>query len=269
LSGKALVYVCAVCSSLCSVLLGYDIGVMSGAKEFIRPDLGLSSVQEEVVVGSLNIVAAFGGLVAGKAADSIGRKPTIALSCAVFISGAGIMTLSTGFVALLVGRIITGIGVGCAMVIAPVYITELAPTNIRGMLVSLTDICINVGILFGYGSSIACSSVFKGDSTRWRSMVGVGTIPPALILACLTLMPESPRWMISKGRDREGLAILRRVSEVSLPCLRLFGGGGGRQGSSWMDVLAPRDKKVQAAMLVGLGLGFWQQASGSEVREIY
>lgn len=101
------------------------------------------------MVGALNLVAAFGALVAGKTADRLGRKPTIAVACAVFIVGAGMMSASHTFVPLLIGRVVTGIGVGCAMVIAPVYITELAPPDVRGMLVSLTDICINLGIVLG------------------------------------------------------------------------------------------------------------------------
>lgn len=100
-------------------------------------------------MGSLNIVAAFGGLLAGKAADRLGRKPTTGLACFVFISGAIMMTVSQSFAFLLLGRVVTGVGVGCAMVIAPVYITELAPPDVRGMLVSLTDICINIGIVLG------------------------------------------------------------------------------------------------------------------------
>lgn len=101
------------------------------------------------MVGSLNIVAAFGGLLAGKAADRLGRKPTTALACVVFIVGATMMSMSHSYGFLLFGRVVTGVGVGCAMVIAPVYITELAPPDVRGMLVSLTDICINVGIVLG------------------------------------------------------------------------------------------------------------------------
>lgn len=104
---------------------------------------------QEVMVGALNLVAAFGALVAGKTADRLGRKPTIAVACAVFIFGAGMMSASHSFLPLLIGRIVTGVGVGCAMVIAPVYITELAPPDVRGMLVSLTDICINLGIVLG------------------------------------------------------------------------------------------------------------------------
>ncbi|CAM9622014.1 unnamed protein product, partial [Phaeothamnion confervicola] len=254
------------------------------AKEYISPDLKLSQVQEEVVVGSLNIVAAFGGLVAGKASDTLGRKPTIALACAIFIAGATIMTLSQSFGLLLVGRIVTGVGVGCAMVIGPVYITELAPPEVRGMLVSMTDISINLGILLGYASSLACDTAIDGDSAKWRAMVGFGMLPPAAILVCLLLMPESPRqvpypptrrWLVSKGRTREGFAVLSRllgddaVARHSLVEIHRSVRAHDTHESSWRDILCPSEAAVQAAVVVGVGLGFWQQASGSEAAVYY
>ncbi|CAM9689067.1 unnamed protein product [Scytosiphon promiscuus] len=268
ISGRALVYLCAMCSSLCSILLGYDVGVMSGAKEFIKPDLGLTTVQNEVMVGSLNIVAAFGGLLAGKTADRLGRKPTTALACIVFIVGATMMTMSHSFAFLLMGRVVTGVGVGCAMVIAPVYITELAPPDVRGMLVSLTDICINVGIVFGYGASLLCSDVFESDSGKWRSMIGIGMLPPLLILACLSLMPESPRWLIATGNHVEALRVLKRVMDDDAEAertLETIAQATSTREATWKDVLLPTDRTVKAAMVLGVGLGFWQQASGSEV----
>ncbi|CAM9701001.1 unnamed protein product, partial [Phaeothamnion confervicola] len=149
ISPRSLIWLCAICSSLTSVLLGYDVGVMSGAILYIKTTLGLSTVQQEVTVGSLNLIAAFGGLVAGKAADALGRKKAIAMACFIFMVGATTMTIARSFEMLLAGRIITGVGVGCGFVIAPVYITELAPPDVRGKLVSLTDICINLGILLG------------------------------------------------------------------------------------------------------------------------
>ncbi|CAB1111751.1 unnamed protein product [Ectocarpus sp. CCAP 1310/34] len=272
ISGRPLVYLCAACSSLCSILLGYDVGVMSGAKEFIRPDLGLSTVQNEVMVGSLNIVAAFGGLVAGKAADRLGRKPTTALACVVFITGATMMTLSHTFWFLLLGRVVTGVGVGCAMVIAPVYITELAPPDVRGMLVSLTDICINVGIVFGYAASLLCSDVFNSDSAKWRSMIGIGMLPPLLILACLSLMPESPRWLVAAGRNADALHVLKRVmddEDDAESTLQTISEATTTTEATWKDVLVPSDRTVKAAMVLGIGLGFWQQASGSEAAVYY
>lgn len=131
-------------------------GVVNVDYDFVLPNYRVafarswpSIAAQEIMVGSLNLVAAFGALLAGKTADRLGRKPTIAVACVVFIIGAVLMSASHTFSLLLLGRIITGIGVGCAMVIAPVYITELAPPDIRGMLVSLTDICINLGIVLG------------------------------------------------------------------------------------------------------------------------
>lgn len=156
-------------------------------------------------------MAAFGGLLAGSAADTLGRRMAILLSSIIFISGASVMVSASDFETMLAGRIVTGLGVGCAMVVAPVYITELAPPDVRGMLVSLTDICINLGILFGYASSLACDVLIDDDGAKWRSMIGIGIIPPALIVLCLIFMPESPRWLLNKGRKQEGYDVLRRI----------------------------------------------------------
>ncbi|CAM9351366.1 unnamed protein product, partial [Chrysoparadoxa australica] len=277
LMGRPLVYTCAVCSSLTSVLLGYDVGVMSGAKEYMQPELGLSEVQTEVVVGVLNLVAAVGGLVAGKAADSIGRKRTIGLACAIFIAGATLMTSSQGFLTMLTGRIVTGIGVGCAMVIGPTYVTELSPPAIRGMLVTLTDISINLGILLGYISSLMCDELITRSvppNAKWRVMVAIGIIPPTLILLCLTVMPDSPRWLISQGRFREGYVVLYRLHDdekEAQESLRevVRSAEQSEHESSWGAVIWPTDPLIKTAMAIGLGLAFWQQASGSEAAVYY
>eukprot|EP00611_Tribonema_gayanum_P017124 TRINITY_DN2967_c0_g1_i2.p1 TRINITY_DN2967_c0_g1~~TRINITY_DN2967_c0_g1_i2.p1 ORF type:complete len:185 (+),score=65.62 TRINITY_DN2967_c0_g1_i2:219-773(+) len=94
---KKLVYVCALASSLTSVLLGYDVGVMSGAILYIGEDLEMTTLQKEMVVGSLNLIAAFGGLIAGKFSDALGRKAAIALACVIFVCGATMATLAQGF----------------------------------------------------------------------------------------------------------------------------------------------------------------------------
>eukprot|EP00611_Tribonema_gayanum_P004868 TRINITY_DN140_c0_g1_i7.p1 TRINITY_DN140_c0_g1~~TRINITY_DN140_c0_g1_i7.p1 ORF type:complete len:522 (-),score=160.57 TRINITY_DN140_c0_g1_i7:1182-2747(-) len=260
--------------SLCSVLLGYDVGVMSGAKEYIQPDLELSDSQTAVIVGSLNLVAALGALMAGKAADALGRRVTIALACTVFIVGAAMMAGSGSFGALLTGRVVTGVGVGAAMMVAPIYIAELAPPDVRGALVSLTDISINLGILLGYGGAILFDSVLTGESAKWRAMVGAGAIPPALVLMCLVCMPESPRWLIAKGNPRAGYSVLLRIladakaARTSLHEMTESISHHARE-ARWKDVLCPSDRAIAAAVSIGLGLGFWQQASGSEAAVYY
>ena len=192
---------CVCVVSLASCLLGYDIGVMSGAILFIERDLGLSDVQQEIVIGSLNIVSAVGALLAGITSDALGRKKTVMLAAVIFTIGAIGMACSFGFWTLLLFRAVTGVGVGVGLVLAPLYVAELSPSSFRGNLVSLGEVTINLGILLGYVSNY----VFKDlpDFYAWRVMIGAGAVPSVLLFVGVWFMPESPRWLMSKGRKGE------------------------------------------------------------------
>ncbi len=131
-----LVVMCAMIASLTSLLLGYDVGIFSSAILYIQEEMNLTLFQSEAVVAALNLVAALGSLVAGSMADLMGRKAAIGCACIIFICGATLMTLSTTFLVIMSGRVLTGLGVGCGFVISPVYVTEIAPVSIRGRLVS-------------------------------------------------------------------------------------------------------------------------------------
>mmetsp|Transcript_12517 Transcript_12517/g.22334 ORF Transcript_12517/g.22334 Transcript_12517/m.22334 type:complete len:508 (+) Transcript_12517:211-1734(+) len=263
-----LVYLSAITSSLTSILLGYDVGVMSGAILYIVDGLSLNTVEEEFVIGSLNLVAAFGGLLAGKLADGLGRKKAIGVSCVIFIVGASIMTTATNFWVLLAGRIVTGVGVGCGFVTSPLYISEITPPDMRGMLVSLTDISINFGIVLGYLSAYAVNAAIAGD-WKWRVMLGIGMVPPAVILFLLVLLPESPRWLASQGRSEEARSVLNRVmpdeatANQALVAIESALTGDDKE-ASWREVYFPEGKVMKRVLWVVLGLGFWQQVSGSE-----
>ncbi|XP_002984640.2 probable polyol transporter 4 [Selaginella moellendorffii] len=123
---------------------------MSGAVLFIKEDLKIHELQEEVPVGSLNLISLVDGVLAGRLSDSIGRKKTMAIASVIFFLGAGVMGLTPNFGILLGGRIVAGIGVGFGLMIAPVYTAELAPAASRGALVSFPETFINLGILLGY-----------------------------------------------------------------------------------------------------------------------
>ncbi|KAK8595603.1 hypothetical protein V6N13_000310 [Hibiscus sabdariffa] len=143
----------AILASTNSVLLGYDIGVMSGAVLYIKDDLKITSTQQEILVGCLNLCSLIGSLAAGKTSDSIGRRFTIVLASATFFVGAVLMGLAPSFPFLMAGRVVAGIGVGYSLMIGPVYTAEISPTMTRGFLSSLPEVFINAGILFGYVSS--------------------------------------------------------------------------------------------------------------------
>ncbi|KAL1335970.1 hypothetical protein AAHE18_10G027300 [Arachis hypogaea] len=166
---KKYIMACAVFASLNSVLLGYDVGVMSGAIIFIQQDLKITEVQQEVLVGILSIISLLGSLAGGKTSDVIGRKWTIGLAAVIFQTGGAIMALAPSFKVLMIGRLLAGVGIGFGVMIAPVYIAEISPAIARGSLTSFPEICINLGILLGYISNYEFSEL--PPHINWRLML--------------------------------------------------------------------------------------------------
>lgn len=122
-----------------------DIGVMSGAAIYIKDDLKISDVQIEILVGILNLYCLVGSAAAGKTSDVIGRRYTIVFAAAIFFVGALLMGFATNYAFLMVGRFVAGIGVGYALMIAPVYTAEVSPASSRGFLTSFPEVFINAG----------------------------------------------------------------------------------------------------------------------------
>lgn len=275
LSPTFVVYMAAFVSSLTSVLLGYDVGVISGAIKYIVLDFGLSTLQKGVIVSSLNLVAAGGGLIAGTVSDALGRKKSIAAACVVFITGSIIKIAANGFGMLLLGRIITGVGVGCGFVVAPVYIAEITPPRVRGRLTSLTDISINLGIVIGYLIAFICAETIDSTSGKWRMMLGISIVPPFIILSSLCLLPESPRWLLGRGREAEAFYVLCTIvsgaedAKKELGEIKAVVGEEMDRRATWSELLSPTQPALRATVLLGLGLGIAQQASGSEAAVYY
>nr|XP_028964978.1 polyol transporter 5-like [Malus domestica] len=145
---KKFVVACAVLASMTSILLGYDIGVMSGASLFIKENLNISDVQVEVLNGTLNIYSLIGSALADKTSDWIGRRYTIVLAGTIFFIGALLMGFAPNYAFLMFGRFIAGVGVGYALMIAPVYTAEISPASFRGFLTSFPK-CLGNTIIIG------------------------------------------------------------------------------------------------------------------------
>ncbi|KAJ9564621.1 hypothetical protein OSB04_000587 [Centaurea solstitialis] len=122
---------CAIVASMISIIFGYETGVMSGALIFIKEDLKVTELQVEVLGGIINFCALIGALSAGRTADYIGRRYTICLASTIFLSGSLLMGFAPSFAILLTGRCVAGIGVGFALVIAPVYSVEISAASTR------------------------------------------------------------------------------------------------------------------------------------------
>lgn len=273
---KKYVIACAVFASLNSVLLGYDVGVMSGAIIFIQEDLKLSEVQEEVLVGILSIISLLGSLAAGKTSDLLGRKWTIALAAVIFQSGGAIMALAPSFRVLMMGRLLAGVGIGFGVMIAPVYIAEISPSISRGSLTSFPEIFVNLGILFGYISNYAFSGLPAHIS--WRIMIGVGILPSVFIGFALFVIPESPRWLVMQNRLDEARCVLlktndsEREAEERLAEIQVAAGTNNAEKyetkAVWREFLNPTPA-VKWMLIVGCGIQCFQQITGIDATVYY
>lgn len=248
---------------------------MSGAIIFIQEDLKISEVQEEVLVGILSIISLLGSLAGGKTSDAIGRKWTIGLAAIVFQTGAAIMALSPSFRILMVGRVLAGIGIGFGVMIAPVYIAEIAPTVSRGSLTSFPEIFVNFGILLGYVSNYAFSGL--PAHINWRVMLGVGILPSVFIGFALFVIPESPRWLVVQNRIEEAREVLFKIgsdSEVEerLKEIQLAAGMANAEKyeakAVWKEILKP-SPSVRRMLITGCGIQCFQQITGIDATVYY
>lgn len=275
-STRKYVLACAVFASLNNVLLGYDVGVMSGAIIFIQEDLKITEVQEEILVGILSIVSLFGSLAGGKTSDVIGRKWTMAFAAVVFQIGAGIMTVAPSFQVLMIGRFLAGVGIGLGVMIAPVYIAEISPTVSRGSLTSFPEIFINLGILLGYVSNYAFSGL--PVHINWRIMLAVGILPSIFIGFALFIIPESPRWLVMQNRIDEARSVLLKTNENEaeveerLADIQLAAGISNAEKYEekpvWRELLRP-SPAIRRMLVTGFGIQCFQQITGIDATVYY
>ncbi|TVU38206.1 hypothetical protein EJB05_11563, partial [Eragrostis curvula] len=189
-----------------------DIGVMSGAAIYIKKDLKITDVQLEVLMGILNLYSLIGAFAAGRTSDWIGRRFTVVFAAAIFFTGALIMGFAVNYAMLMAGRFVAGVGVGYAVMIAPVYTAEISSASARGFLTSFPDVFINFGILLGYVSNYAFARLPL--HLGWRVMLGIGAAPSVLLAFMVFVMPESPRWLVMKGRLADARAVLEQATDT-------------------------------------------------------
>jgi sugar porter (SP) family MFS transporter len=245
---------------LAGLLFGYDQGVISGALPLLQKDLDLSTLESEIVTSWVTLGALFGALVAGGTADRIGRRWTAVTAGVLFAVGALIEAVAPGAGMLTFGRVVTGLGVGFASVVAPLYAAEMAPKWLRGRFVSTYQLAITVGILFAYLADDALTG-----SDRWRLMFGLAVIPGVALVIGFLVMPESARWLLKMGRRDEARASLVKVdgpdiADAELAQIETDLRVDEQEGqASWSEVMAP---SLRRALWVGIGLAVLQQVTG-------
>lgn len=201
-----LIYTISGFAALTGLLFGYDTGIISGAILFIKKDFFLTNFQIEMVVSAVLFGALFGSGVSGRMSDLFGRRKVLVFTALTFIVGSLVTAFSPNLVTLVIGRIILGMAVGIGSFTAPLYLAEIAPKRIRGMLVSLNQLAITIGIVFSY-----LINYYFSVTGQWSWMLGLGVVPAIILLLGTIYLPESPRWMILKGWDRKARAVLQRL----------------------------------------------------------
>lgn len=204
----------ALSAGLAGLLYGYDTVSISGAIEFLRARYGLSTLMEGLVASSIMLGAVIGAATAGFLSDRFGRKRILIIGGAFFLVAAVWSALTIGPIALIVARVAGGYGIGLTAALAVTYITESAPTNIRGLLAFSYQLLAVCGIFLTNVINYIIASHGSNDwdiATGWRWMLGLGAIPAATFLLAMRRAPESPRFLIQIGRTDEGFAVLEHI----------------------------------------------------------
>lgn len=243
----------AACSGL---LFGFDIAVISGAIVFLRSQWGLTEFQTEWAASALLLGCVFGAAAGGWLSDRFGRRRILMLSAVLFALSAIGAALPRTLAEFAAARILGGLAIGVASLLAPLYIAEAAPAHLRGRLVSMNQMAIVSGILLSYIVNWALSF---NAVTGWRWMFAVAAIPSAAFLVALFFVPESPRWLAERGRVDEARAVLRRIHHDGDAELTGILEAVREERGTLSELLQPG---LRRALLIAVFLAVMQQWSG-------
>lgn len=210
----------AMIVALGGLLMGFDASVISGVVKFIEPEFGLTKLQLGWSVASLTLVATLAMMVAGPLSDIVGRRTVLRMAAALYFVSAIASALAPTFTMLVIARMIGGLGVGASLILAPMYIAEMAPPAIRGRLVSFNQLNIVIGISLAFFTNYLILQFAQSDASwaiklkmneyTWRWMLGLEAVPAVLYFIGLFFVPTSPRWLIMKKRYAEAEKVLTK-----------------------------------------------------------
>ena len=219
---KRYVTIVSLVVALGGFLMGFDASVISGVVKFIDIEFDLTKLELGWAVSCLTLSATIAMIMAGPLSDRYGRKPLLQISAIMYLISAITSAIAPTFWFLVAARMLGGFGVGASLILAPMYIAEISPANLRGRMVSFNQLNIVIGIsvafftnylILKFGNSGAGWAHFlKLDDYNWRWMLGLESFPALFYLISLIFVPESPRWLVMKGDEIGGLDILSRVN---------------------------------------------------------
>ncbi len=265
----------ALIVALGGFLMGFDASVISGVVKFIEPEFNLTKLELGWSVSSLTLTATLAMMLSGPLSDRFGRKPILVLASILYAISAIASAFAPSFWFLVVARMIGGLGVGASLIIAPMYIAEIAPPAMRGQMVSFNQLNIVLGITVAFFTNYLILQLGDSDAAwaqslgfaeyNWRWMLGLETLPALLYFVGLFFVPPSPRWLLMKGRHAEALPIMQmavgnvaamqELSEIQKTMAQEESHGSG----SIRDLFSPAMRLV---ITIGVVVGVLQQITG-------
>ena len=273
MNGNSLKYVyqCTFVAAVGGLLFGYDTAVVAGAIGFIQQKYSLSAAMTGWVASCALVGCMVGAMFAGALSDKLGRKKVLMISAFAFaISSLGII-IPSGIPAFILFRFIGGVGIGIASMLAPMYISEIAPAEIRGRLISIYQLGIVIGILLIYFVNAAIAGLYDeawNVDHGWRWMFGSGIIPSAIFIGLLLIVPESPRWLAQQNNWTEAEIVLKKVNgeaKANEELIAIRESLATRQGS-FSELLKPG---LRIALIIGVLLSIFSQVTGINVIMYY
>jgi sugar porter (SP) family MFS transporter len=248
----------AILAALGGFLFGYDTGVVGGALPLITHKLHLDAGGESWVTGSLLLGAVTGAFMSGFLADRIGRKWTLFVAGVIYTAAAIASSLTSTLLLLGIARGVLGLAVGTASFVAPMYIGEHSPKELRGGMTALNQVAITSGILIAY----FVDDAFKGYVSGWQWMFGLGAAPGVILAIAMLFVPETPRWLVEHGREDKAKEVLTRNrsganADEEIKEIREIAEEEGRV--SVRDLIGDR---VRPLLIIGVTLAVVQQLIG-------
>ena len=252
------VFLLSAITAISGFLFGYNTAVINGVLLFLRRQFATSDLQAEIATSAVLVGALLGAAGASMVGDRYGRKKSLMFSAVLFTISPLAAAAANSVALFSAARLVGGLAIGLASVLTPVYIAEISPSKHRGALVSLNQLGIVIGILAAYLAGWALSGLGE-DSWRW--MLAVAVVPSLIFFGGLFAIPESPRWLIGRGRQSEASVTLARLigDKAAAEELRMIGPSTAEEQVSWSEVFSGDMRKRLA---VGMLLALFSQITG-------
>lgn len=256
----------ALIATFGGLLFGYDTGVINGALRPMTAELGLTPFTEGVATSSLIFAAAIGAIFCGRLSDAWGRRKTIIMLSVLFFAGTIFVVAAPGLGVLVVGRVLLGLAVGGASTVVPVFLAEMAPFEIRGSLSGRNEFMIVAGQLAAFVINAILGNTLGHLDGVWRIMFAVCALPAIALFIGMLRMPESPRWLVGRGRNAEALEVLKQVRSEERAIAemqdleRMVSLESAEVQLGWRAVFT--NKNLVKILLIGVGVGIAQQLTG-------